>query len=121
MKRTALLAALALLLTSLPAYALDVTGFKAKPATDQTAIVTGFIDKMTGDIGRTNPKLAQGIHDYFFVTPAGERFAPGLWNLQVELAALDKAARDGKADLSKIAIEGVIVRVVKNRFPTPPR
>jgi hypothetical protein len=35
----------------------------------------------------------------------------------VELAALDSAAKAGKVDLSKIQIEGVIVKVVKDKFP----
>ena len=35
----------------------------------------------------------------------------------VELIALDAVAKDGKIDLSKIQIEGVIVKVLKDKFP----
>src|SRR5215208_7431638 len=113
MPRKSLLAALAVtvLLTSFPAYALSVQDFKAKTVHDQTTVITDFIDKMTGDLRRSNPQLATNIRDYFFVTRAGERYAEGLWNLEVELAALDRAAKNGKADLSKIQIEGVIVKI----------
>jgi hypothetical protein len=72
---------------------------------------------MTGDIGRHNPQLARNIHDYFFTKQAGQPFAEGLENLSLELAALDSVAKDGKIDLSKIQIEGVIVKVVKDKFP----
>ena len=37
----------------------------------------------------------------------------------VELTALDVWAKDGKVDLSKIQVEGVIVKVVKDKFPPP--
>jgi hypothetical protein len=100
-----------------PAHALSVKDFEAMPVAEQSAFVTAFVDKMTGDIGPDNPQLAQGIHDYFFRTPPGQRFNEGLWNLQVELAALDIVAQHGKADLSKIQIEGVIFKVVKDKFP----
>jgi hypothetical protein len=39
--------------------------------------------------------------------------------LYVELTAIDLQARDGKADLSKIQLENVIVYVVKQKFPPP--
>jgi len=68
-------------------------------------------------VRRNNPQLAQNIHDYFFTKPAGKPFAEGLENLSLELAALDSVAKDGKADLPKIQIEGVIVKVVKDKFP----
>ena len=105
------------MLAALPAHALSVKDFEAKPATEQSAIVVAFVDKMTADLGRDNPQLAQGIHDYFFITPEGKRFSDGLFNLYVELYALDAWAKDGKVDLSKIQIEGVIVKVMNDKFP----
>ena len=117
-QRTILAAILATaILASIPAHSLTVKDFEAKPTAEQSAIITAFVDRMTGDIGHDNPQLARNIHDYFFTKQAGQPFAEGLEKVAVELAALDSAAKDGKADLSKIQIEGVIVKVVKDKFP----
>ena len=117
-QRTILAAILATaILASIPAHSLTVKDFEAKPTAEQSAIITAFVDKMTGDIGRDNPQLARNIHDYFFTKQAGKSFAEGLENLSLELAALDSVAKNGKIDLSKIQIEGVIVKVVKDKFP----
>lgn len=107
------------ILAAVHAHAIPVKDFEAKPTAEQSSIITAFVDRMTGDIGRSNPQLAQGIHDYFFTKQAGQPFAEGIEKVAVELAALDSAAKDGKADLSKIQIEGVIVKVVKDKFPPP--
>ena len=39
--------------------------------------------------------------------------------LYVQLTATELQAKDGKADLSKIQLESVIVWVVKQKFPPP--
>jgi hypothetical protein len=39
--------------------------------------------------------------------------------LYVELGTLELQAKDGKADLSKIQLESVIVWVVRQKFPPP--
>jgi hypothetical protein len=38
--------------------------------------------------------------------------------LYVELGAIERQAKDGRADLIKIQIEGVIVNLIKQKFPT---
>jgi hypothetical protein len=117
-QRTILAAILATaILASVPAHSLTVKDFEAKPTAEQSAIITAFVDKMTGDIARDNPQLARNIHDYFFTKQAVQPFAEGLQKIAVELAALDSVAKDGKIDLSRIQIEGVIVKVVKDKFP----
>jgi hypothetical protein len=105
------------ILAAVPAHALSVKDFEAKPTKEQSAIIVAFVDKMTGDLDRDNPQLAQNIHDYFFTKQAGKPFAEGLENLSLELALLDTVAKHGKIDLSKIQIEGVILKVVKDKFP----
>ena len=37
----------------------------------------------------------------------------------IELAAVEIQAKDGRADLSKIQLESVIVWVLKQKFPPP--
>lgn len=108
-----------LLLAGSPAFALSVKDYEAKSSRDKITVLADFVDKMTGDLRASNPQLSKNIHDYFFVTPAGEKFAEGLFNLEAELSALDRAAKEGKVDLSKIQIEGVILKVVKDKFPPP--
>jgi soluble cytochrome b562 len=49
----------------------------------------------------------------------GKPFSEGLERLYVELGALEILAHDGKVDLTKIQVEGVIVKVVKDKFPPP--
>jgi hypothetical protein len=39
--------------------------------------------------------------------------------LGVELGALEIQAKDGKADLSKVQLESIIVWVVNQKFPPP--
>lgn len=108
-----------LLLTGTPAFAVSVKDFEAKSPHDQVTIMADYLDRMTGDLRGNNPQLAHKIHDFFWVVPAGERFTEGELNFQAELVALDRAAKEGKVDLSKIPVEGVILKVVKDKFPPP--
>ena len=110
---------IATLLFAPPAYATSITEYNAMPAKKRSALVVDFIEKMTADIGRNNPQLMQVIRDWFSRTPEGKRFPEGLMNLAAELMALEDLAKEGKVDLSRIQIEGVIVKVVKDKFPPP--
>jgi hypothetical protein len=109
----------AVVLLSAPASAKSVQDFEAMAPSDQSAYVIGFLEKMTYDLGQKNPKLAQDIKDYFVVKQQGKPFSEGLEKVSVELAAVENMAKQGKADLSKIQIESIIVYVVKQKFPPP--
>jgi|SRR5579883_568328 len=111
--RSALRSAILLLVLFSPAFAhaMSVKDYMALPIHDQSVYSGNFIEKMTADIGRTNPKLMQDIRDWFAKTDEGAH------NLSIELLALESLAKKGKADLSKIQIEGVIVKIVKDKFP----
>jgi len=99
------------------AQAMSLKDFNAKPTHDRSVCVVDFIEKMTGDLGAKNPQLAQDIRAWFSQKQDGKPFSAGLEKLYVELGALESLAQDGKVDLSKIQVEGVIVKVVKDRFP----
>ena len=99
------------------AQAMSLKDFNAKPAHDQSVYVVDFIEKMTADLGAKNPQLAQDIRDWFVVKPAGKPVSEGMEKLYVELTAIELQAKDGKADLSKIQLENVIVYIVKQKFP----
>ena len=78
-----------------------------------------FIDKMTTDLRAKNPELAQSIRTWFAEKPASKTLSEGMERLNVELGAVEIQAKDGKADLSKVQLESVIVWVVKQKFPPP--
>ena len=101
------------------ASAKSVQDFEAMAPADQSAYMIGFLEKMTGDLGQKNPKLAQDIKDYFVRKQPGKPFSEGFEKVSVELVAVDTMAKQGKADLSKIQIESIVVSIVKQRFPPP--
>jgi soluble cytochrome b562 len=99
------------------AQAMSLKDFNTKSAHDQSVYVVDFIEKMTADLGAKNPQLAQDIRDWFSRKQDGKPYSAGLERLYVELGALESLAHDGKVDLTKIEVEGVIVKVVKDKFP----
>jgi hypothetical protein len=109
------------LILALPASAqtMSVKDYEALPIHEQSVYSGNFIEKMTADIGQSNPKLMRDIRDWFAKTPPGQRFPEGVHKFNMELWALDDLAKEGKIDLSKIQIEGVIVKIVKEKFPPP--
>jgi hypothetical protein len=112
---------LSVLLTAQTSVAKSVKDFEAMSTPDQSAYLLSFLDKMTSDLARTNEKLAQDIRNYFFVKQGGKPLSEGMERVFVELTALERAEKAGKADLTKIQIETIIVYVVKQKFPPPAR
>ena len=106
-------------LALIPMQAMSLKEFNAKPAPDRSAYVADFIDKMTTDLRAKNPDLAQSIRTWFAVKPDGKALSEGMERLGVELAAVEIQAQQGKADLSKVQLESIIVWVVKQKFPPP--
>lgn len=88
---------------------------------NRSEYVISFLEKMTYDIRQKNPALAKRIQDYFEVIPPREKSPEGLENVSAELGAVEDLASKGKADLSKIQIEAIIIDVVKQKFPPPQR
>lgn len=106
-------------LALIPIQAMSLKDFNARPDKEQAAYVGDFIDKMTTDLRAKNPELAQSIRTWFAEKPAGKTLSEGMERLNIELAAVEIQAKDGKADLSKVQLESVIVWVVKQKFPPP--
>lgn len=104
-------------LALIPLQAMSLKDFNAKPAADRSAYVADFIDKMTTDLRAKNPELAQSIRTWFAAKPDGKALSEGMERLNVELAAVEIQAQQGKADPSKIQLESVIVYLVKQKFP----
>jgi hypothetical protein len=101
------------------AQAMSLKDFNARPADDRSAYVADFIYKMTTDLRAKNPELAQSIRTWFAVKSDGKTSSEGMERLNVELGAVEIQAQQGKADLSKVQLESVIVWVVKQKFPPP--
>jgi soluble cytochrome b562 len=116
MKRRAVIA---VVFISALAGATSVSDYNKMSAADSSNLVANFIDKMTTDIRAKNPDLAVKIRNWFAVKAEGRELPEGFERLVVELGALELAAKDGKADLSKIQVESVIVYLVKQKFMAP--
>jgi soluble cytochrome b562 len=99
--------------------ATSIADYEKMSRHDGSELVASFIDKMTTDIREKNPDLAVRIRNWFAVTPEGKELPEGFERLVIELGALDKLAKEGRADLSKIQIESVIVYIVKEKFMPP--
>jgi hypothetical protein len=101
------------------AQAMSLKDFNALPDKEQSSYIGSFIDKMTTDLRAKNPELAQSIRTWFARKRDDKPGSEGMERLFVELGALELQAKDGKADLSKVQLESVIVWVVKQKFPPP--
>jgi hypothetical protein len=113
-------AVIAVILISALAGATTISEYDSKSASEKSACITNFIDKMTTDLRAKNPELAQNIRNWFAVKQPGKPLSEGMERLFIELTAVELQARDGKVDLSKIQLESMIVWVVKQKFPPPP-
>jgi len=104
-------------LALIPLQAMSLKDFDAKAPADRSAYVADFIDKMTTDLRAKSPELAQSIRSWFADKAAGKTLSEGMERLNVELAVVEIQAQQGRADLSKIQLESVIVYLVKQKFP----
>jgi len=107
---------IALAFVLIPLQAMSLKDFNEKPAADRSAYVATFIDKMTTHLRAKNEKTATAIRDWFAVRQEGKPLSEGMERLAVELGAIEIQAKEGKADLSKIQLESVIVYLVKQKF-----
>jgi hypothetical protein len=101
---------------AVPARATSIREFEAMPPAKQSQFLVRFLEKMTADIGQQNPALASQIKAYYVTPRPGQPFADGMGRISRELAYLDAMAKQGKADLSQIQIEGVVVSLTKQHF-----
>jgi hypothetical protein len=107
------LALAALFLTAFPASALSVNDFERQTRNQQTDYVLKAVDKIVAEVAKADPALARAIHDYFEVTPAGQKQPPGLMAFAASLGAIEELAGKGKFDLDKVQIEGILLDVIK--------
>jgi hypothetical protein len=111
------IAALTLVFVMFPARAMSLSEFNGKASKERAVYVVDFVEKSTAGLYEKNPQMAQAIRDWFSQLQQGKPYSAGLEKLYVELTALELLGKEGKADLAKIQVEGVIVKVIKDRFP----
>lgn len=90
--------------------------FHAKSDREQGVFVSDFILKMRNDVATKDPALAQAIWTYFLHKQDGKPISDGAEALLTEELKVDALVEQGKADPTKIPIEGLIVYVVKQKF-----
>lgn len=108
---------LAFALVLIPASAMSLKEYLAKPAAERSGYLSDFVDKMTTDLRAKNPDMAVRIRNWFADKQPGKPLSEGFERFLVETVALQDLAKTGKVDLSKIEVEGVIVKVAKDKFP----
>jgi hypothetical protein len=118
MRQRCLIVFVVILFAAAPASAMSVRDWDKMPVNDSAAYVGNFIEKMTADLGAKNPQLRDEIRGWFSRVQPGKRFSEGNLTLEAEILVLQDMAREGKADLSSIQIETVVVKVVKDKFLT---
>src|SRR5665213_2971546 len=101
----------ATLATPFQADAMSVRQYESEPIKQRAAEASNAIQKIIDDVAKVNPALAQAIHDYF--TPSDHSTAQGLIDFEGGLSAVDNLAAQGKLDLDKVQIEGILLDVVK--------
>jgi hypothetical protein len=107
---------IAVIVLAVCASATSLKDFNARPPAERSAFVASYIDKMTTDLRPKNEQLATEIRNWFAVKADGKPLSEGMEKLAIELGAVEIQAKDGRADLSKIQLESVIMWVVKQKF-----
>jgi hypothetical protein len=103
----------ATLMAPFSAYALSVNQYESETKEQRADFVAGEIDKIVADVAKTNPALSKAIHDYFYVIPEGQPESPGLIAFGAEFATVQNLAAEGKLDLDKVQIEGILLEIIK--------
>jgi hypothetical protein len=106
--------AVATLATPFQAQAMSVRQYESEPIKQRTPEAVHAIQKIIDDVAKVNPALSQAIDDYFTVIPPGQPEAPGLIKFEGGLSAVDNLAAQGKLDLDKVQIEGILLDIVKS-------
>jgi hypothetical protein len=109
---TALLA-VATLVMPVQASAMSVRQYDSEPKEQRVIDARKAIFKIIDDVAKVNPALSQAIHDYFVVIPPGQPASPGVLAFEGGVGAAENLADQGKLDLDKVQIEGILLDAVK--------
>jgi hypothetical protein len=105
--------AIAMLATPFRANAMSVRQYESETTKQRGADAAKAIDKIIDDVAKVDPALSRAIHDYFYAIPSGKPESPGLTAFEGGLLAVDNLAAQGKLDLDKVQIEGILLDLIK--------
>lgn len=111
--------AVATLTLALPASALSFKQFDSETRTQQADFLVKAVDKIVADVARVKPGLSQTIQTYFSVAPTGQVLPPGMIAFGVDSLEVQKQGLDGKLDLDKVQIEGMLLGIIKRDLMSP--
>jgi hypothetical protein len=114
-------AALALVpfLVCIPAHALSLKDWEAKPELDQLNYLKACVARMIVAVGQTDKPLAQQVYSYYSDKPPGLKYPRGTIDLFTAIDAAEKDAKAAGTDLSKIELEDVVLRLTRQTFNLP--
>jgi hypothetical protein len=98
------------------ANAMSVRQYESETTKQRGADAAKTMDKIIDDVAKINPALSQAIHDYFYVVQPGQAESPGVIAFEGGLSAVDNLAAQGKLDLDKVQIEGIIADLIKTNI-----
>lgn len=106
---------LAVVILAIPSqgFPLSVRQYESKTKQQRADFVAKEIDKIISDVSRVNPPLSKAIHEYFYIIPEGQPESPGLIAFEGALAAVEHSGDQGKLDLNKVQIEGILFGIIK--------
>ena len=102
-----------MLVAPFQAFALSVRAYESESKQQRADFVANEIDKIVTEVTKANPALAKAVHDYFYVVPKGQPESPGLIAFAGALAAVEDSAGQGKLDLDKVQVEGILLGIIK--------
>ena len=105
--------AVATMMTPFQASAMSVKQYETETKQQRADFVGNEIDEIIANVAMSNPALSKAIHDYFYVIPEGQPESPGLIAFAGALAAVEDSAGQGKLDLDKVQIEGILLGIIK--------
>ena len=105
--------AIAILATPFQVNAMSVRQYESETTKQRGADAAKAVDKIIDDVSKVNPALSQAIHDYFYLILPGQPESPGLTAFEGDLLAVDNVASQGKADMDKVQIEGILLGIIK--------
>lgn len=102
-----------------PASALSFKQFNDEARPQQADFLAKAVDKIVADVARVDPGLSQTIQTYFSVSSKGQLLPPGMIAFGGDYVAVQKQALDGKLDLDKVQIEGMLLGIIKRDLMPP--
>ena len=108
------------LIAALPAAAISLKDWEAKPDDEQIKYLTASLARLVVAANKTDQTLADKIKHYYTDKPNGLKYPAGMLDLLQRIVRLENQAQtDRSVDLAKIELEDVILRNTAEKFILP--